>query len=58
MALQYSVYLQYTMYLLLQTLKADHIQMCVDLSHLNRYVKHGCYHSATPAQAVADITAE
>ena len=32
--------------------------MCVDLSHLNRYVKRERYKSATPAQAVADITAE
>ena len=32
--------------------------MCVDLSHLNRYMKCKCYHSVTPAQAVADITAE
>ena len=31
------------------------IRMCVDLSHLNRYVKHERYQSPTPAQAVADI---
>ena len=38
--------------------ESDSIRMCVDLSHLNRYVKRERYHSATPAQAVADITAE
>ena len=32
--------------------------MCVDLSHLNRFIKRERYQSATPAQAVADITAE
>ena len=37
---------------------SDNIRMCVDLSHLNRYVRRERYHSATPAQAVADITAE
>lgn len=37
---------------------SDSIRLCVDLSHLNRYVKRERYHSATPAQAVADITAE
>ena len=36
----------------------DAIRMCVDLSHLNRYVKRERYQSATPAQAVADISAE
>ena len=36
----------------------DDIRMCVDLSHLNRYVKRERYQSATPAQTVADITAE
>ena len=36
----------------------DDIHMCVDLSHLNHYVKHERYKSATAAQAVADITAE
>ena len=36
----------------------DDIRMCVDLSHLNRYVKRERYQSATPAQAIADITAE
>ena len=37
---------------------SDNIRMCVDLSHLNRYVKRERYHSATPAQAVADIATE
>ncbi len=37
---------------------SDNIRMCVDLSHLNRYVKRERYQSATPAQAVADIAAE
>ena len=36
----------------------DKIRMCVDLSHLNRFVKRKRYQSATPAQAVAGITAE
>ena len=36
----------------------DDIRMCVDLGHLNRYVKRKRYQSATPAQTVADITAE
>ena len=31
--------------------------MCVDLSHLNHYVKRELYQSATPAEAVADISA-
>ena len=35
---------------------SDSIHMCVDLSHLNRYVKHELYQSATPAEAVADIS--
>ena len=34
------------------------IQMCVDLSRLNRYVKRERYQSLTPAQAVADIAAD
>ena len=38
--------------------ESDSIRMCVDLTHLNRYVKREQYHSATPDQAVADITAE
>ena len=38
--------------------ESESIRMCVDLSHLNRYVKRERYQSATPAQAVADITAE
>lgn len=36
----------------------DKIRMCVDLSHLNRFMKRERYQSATPAQAVADIAAE
>ena len=36
----------------------DAIKMCVDLSHLNKYVKRERYQLATPAQAVADISAE
>ena len=36
----------------------DAIKLCVDLSHLNKYVKRERYQSATPAQAVADISAE
>ena len=35
----------------------DRIRMCVDLSHLNRYVRWERYQSPTPAQAVADIAA-
>ena len=31
--------------------------MCVDLSHLNRYVKRERYQSPTPAEAIADISA-
>ena len=31
--------------------------MCVDLSHLNKYVLRERYQSMTPAQAVADIAA-
>ena len=31
--------------------------MCVNLSHLNKYVIHVRYQSLTPAQAVADIVA-
>jgi len=36
---------------------ADRIRMCVDLSHLNRFVRWEQYQSSTPAQAVADIAA-
>ena len=36
---------------------SDSIRMCVDLSHLNCYVKRELYQSATPAEAVADISA-
>ena len=35
----------------------DRIQLCVDLSHLNRYVCREWYQSSTPAQAIADIAA-
>ena len=35
----------------------DRIRMCVDLSHLNRYVKRERYQSPTPAEAIADISA-
>lgn len=35
----------------------DRIRMCVDLSHLNRYVRRERYQSTTPSQAVADIAA-
>ena len=31
--------------------------MCVDLSHLNRYVKRERYQSPTPAEAIADLFA-
>ena len=37
---------------------SDKIRMCVDLSHLNRYVWRERYQSPTPAEAVADITAD
>ena len=36
---------------------SDRIRMCVDLSHLNRYVKRERYQSPTPAEAIADISA-
>ena len=36
----------------------DEIRICIDLSHLNQYVKRERYQSVTPAQAVANITAE
>ena len=36
---------------------SDKIWMCVDLSHLNRFVVRQRYQSLTPAQAVADIAA-
>ena len=35
----------------------DRIRMCVDLSHLSRYVCRERYQSSTPVQAVADIAA-
>ena len=37
--------------------RSDIIRMCVDLSSLNRYVKQEQYQSPTPAEAVADISA-
>ena len=37
---------------------SDRIRLCVDLSHLNKYVKRERYQSSTPADAVADITAD
>ena len=37
---------------------SDKIRLCIDLSHLNRYVRRERYQSAPPAQAVADIAAE
>lgn len=37
---------------------SDNIRMCVDLSHLNKYVKCERYQSLTPIQAVADIATE
>ena len=37
---------------------SDKIRMCVDLSHLNKYVRRERYQSSTPAEAVADITAD
>ena len=36
---------------------SESIRMCVDLSHLNRFVQRERYQSLTPAQAVADIVA-
>lgn len=36
---------------------SDRIRMCVDLSHLNRYVKRERYQSPTLAEAIADISA-
>jgi len=36
--------------------QSDKIHMCIDLSHLNRYVVTERYQSPTPAQAIADIT--
>ena len=36
---------------------SDRIRMCVDLSHLNKFVRRERYQSSTPAQAVADIAA-
>ena len=36
---------------------SDNIRMCVDLSHLNRYVRRERYQSPTPAEVIADIAA-
>lgn len=36
---------------------SDNIRMCVDLSHLNRYVQRERYQTPTPAEAIADIAA-
>lgn len=36
----------------------DKIRMCVDLSHLNKYIRRERYQCPTPAQAVADIAAD
>ena len=36
---------------------SDSIRMCVDLSHLNRFVKRERYQSCSPAEAVADMAA-
>ena len=35
--------------------RTDKIRMCVDLSHLNKYMKQERYQCSTPAEAVADI---
>ena len=37
---------------------SQEIRLCVDLSHLNKYVRREKYQSLTPAQAVADIAAD
>ena len=37
---------------------SDKIQICVDLSHLSKYVRREGYQLPTPAEAVADITAD
>ena len=34
---------------------SDSIRMCVDLSHLNRFVRRERYQSLSPAEAVADM---
>ena len=36
---------------------SDSIRMCVDLSHLNHFVKRERYQLSSPAEAVADMTA-
>ena len=38
--------------------ESEEIRMCVDLSHLNKYVRRERYQSPTPAEAVADIASE
>ena len=35
----------------------DYIRMCIDFSHLNRFVRREQHQSSTPAQAVVDIAA-
>ena len=37
---------------------SDKIRMCVDLSRLNKYVRRERYQLPTPAEAIADITAD
>ena len=37
---------------------SDKIRLCVDLSHLNQYVRRERYQSDAPAQVVADIAAD
>ena len=37
---------------------SQEIRLCVDSSHLNKYVRREKYQSLTPAQAVADIAAD
>ena len=38
--------------------ESEEIRMCVDLSHLNKYVRRERYQSPIPAEAVADIASE
>ena len=37
---------------------SDRIRLCVDLTHLNKYVRRERYQSDPPAQAVANIAAD
>ena len=37
---------------------SDKVRMCVDLSHLNKYVRREYYPLPTPPGVVADITAK